>query len=381
MDTYEEIFSYNINRLRVNSGLTQKQFADKLGYSEKTISKWERAGSIPNINILYKISAMFNVSIDDLFRDKCTYLLGIDGGGTKTDYVLSDENLNVIRKLTSCGCNPFDSGIGTAKEILRKGIYEVCEAVHFSDVVMYAGISGGTSGSMKWELEKFFNGFGFNAFKNGSDTQNIFSASLGDDDGVIIIMGTGSCIVTQHDGIQGRMSGWGHLFDDVGSGYSIARDAFAAGFRSIDDLGEYTCFIDAVLKDYPDVQTLVGKLYDGGKKIIASFCPLVFECAKNNDAVCIEIIKNSMRITGDAIKKAANKVKAEKVKVIAAGSLTKEPMTIRYLTRALEDVNNVDLTVLNESPVKGALINAHKILNKLSKEPYNANNRSKTSNA
>ncbi len=47
------------------------------------------------------------MSIDDFFCDKCVYYLGIDGG-TKTDFVLADDKLNIIKKLRTEGCNPID---------------------------------------------------------------------------------------------------------------------------------------------------------------------------------------------------------------------------------------------------------------------------------
>ncbi len=368
MNTYESRFAYNINRLRLGTNLTQKQFADKLGYSEKTVSKWECVGSVPNISTLYKIAALFNVRIDDLFRDNCVYLLGIDGGGTKTSFVLTDNNLNVIRELKCSGCNPIDIGIDGAKKVLRNGIYEICEGVPFSNIVMFAGLSGGSSGNTKAELQKFFSEFGFKYFENGSDTQNILSAGIGDDDGVIIIMGTGSCAIAQCDGIQERISGWGYLFDDEGSGYSIARDALAAGFRSIDGSGEYTEFASAVLKEYKDPQTLLGALYDGGKKFIASFCPLVFECAKDGDAVCIEIIKKNMKFAANIIKTAVGKIKGKSAKVVIAGGLSRDPMAMAYLNEAIPDAKNYNLTVLDKQPVTGAVFYAKKLADNLKEE-------------
>lgn len=368
MDTYESRFAYNINRLRVKFNLTQKQFAEKLGYSEKTVSKWECVGSVPNIGTLYRIANIFNVNIDELFRDNCVYLLGIDGGGTKTDFVLADEKLNVVREVKSCGCNPVDIGIDGAKEVLKKGIYKVCEGIPFSNIVLFAGLAGGASANMLGKLKEFFSQFGFKAFENGSDTVNIVSAGLGDGDGVIIIMGTGSCAIAQHSGIRDRVSGWGYLFDDGGSGYSVARDALAAAFRCVDGSGEYTKFADAVLKGYKDPQELLGALYKGNKKFIASFCPLVFECAKDGDKVCSGIIKKNMEFSANIIKTASEKTGHKKVKVVAAGGLSRVPEAMEYLSDALADRDNYDLTVLDKRPVTGALLCAKKLSDSLKEE-------------
>ncbi len=362
METYEEKFAYNINRLRNAYDLTQKQFAERIGYSEKTVSKWECVGSVPSIETLYKIATVFSVPLDELFRDKCTYFLGIDGGGTKTDFVLSDENLNIIKEVRLDGCNPIDIGIEKSKEILTRGIYEACSDVAISSVVMFAGLAGGVSGGTKEKLEEFFATFGFKDFENGSDTQNIVSAALGDGDGVIVIMGTGHCAIAQTDGEKERVSGWGYLLDDGGSGYSISRDALAAAYRSLDGSGEHTVFADKIFSRYDNPQELLKTVYDGGKRFIAAFCPLVFECAESGDKVCLDIIKKNMKFAANTIKTAAKKVGEKGIKAVAAGGLSSIPLAMQYLREELGNTDAVNLSVLDVRPVIGALVYAEKIL-------------------
>ena len=66
MDDLKNIIAENIIKLRKENKLTQAEFAKKINYSDKAISKWERAESIPDITILKQISDMFGVSIDYL---------------------------------------------------------------------------------------------------------------------------------------------------------------------------------------------------------------------------------------------------------------------------------------------------------------------------
>ncbi len=56
--------SSNIASLRVANKLTQAELAEKLSYSDKAISKWERGDSLPEICVLKQISQMFDVSLD-----------------------------------------------------------------------------------------------------------------------------------------------------------------------------------------------------------------------------------------------------------------------------------------------------------------------------
>ncbi len=59
----------NITRLRKLSGMTQLELAEKLNYSDKSISKWEQGNGIPDIRILVRLAELFNVSVDDLVRE------------------------------------------------------------------------------------------------------------------------------------------------------------------------------------------------------------------------------------------------------------------------------------------------------------------------
>lgn len=56
----------NIIRLRTDAGMTQAELGDKLNYSDKTISKWERAEAIPDALVLKQIGELFHVSVDYL---------------------------------------------------------------------------------------------------------------------------------------------------------------------------------------------------------------------------------------------------------------------------------------------------------------------------
>lgn len=59
----------NIAELRKNKKLTQAELAEKLCYSDKAVSKWERAESTPDVEILYKMSELFGVSVDFFFQE------------------------------------------------------------------------------------------------------------------------------------------------------------------------------------------------------------------------------------------------------------------------------------------------------------------------
>ena len=64
-----DIISKNILSLRKKAGYTQAELADKLNYSDKAISKWERGESLPDAEMLYNIATLFGVEIGYLFEE------------------------------------------------------------------------------------------------------------------------------------------------------------------------------------------------------------------------------------------------------------------------------------------------------------------------
>lgn len=68
MENVKRTVARNINALRVRHGMTQIDLAEKLNYSDKAVSKWERAESVPDVAVLVQLSELFGVSLDELIR-------------------------------------------------------------------------------------------------------------------------------------------------------------------------------------------------------------------------------------------------------------------------------------------------------------------------
>ena len=70
MEDVKSIVAKNITELRLLNNMTQMELAEKLNYSDKTVSRWERAESSPDISILVEIADIFGVSLDYLVRSE-----------------------------------------------------------------------------------------------------------------------------------------------------------------------------------------------------------------------------------------------------------------------------------------------------------------------
>lgn len=86
------IVAKNISQLRQKKGMTQLDLAEKLNYSDKAVSKWERGESLPDVGILLEIADLFGVSLD--------YLVTLDHKEEKK--VKSPRRIRYNRTLITC---------------------------------------------------------------------------------------------------------------------------------------------------------------------------------------------------------------------------------------------------------------------------------------
>lgn len=64
-----EIVANNLIELRKHNNLTQQDFADAIGFSDKSISKWERGLAVPTVDILIKIADYYGLTVNDLIAE------------------------------------------------------------------------------------------------------------------------------------------------------------------------------------------------------------------------------------------------------------------------------------------------------------------------
>ena len=65
-----ENFARNLTHYRKALGLTQTELADRLNYSDKSVSKWERGDGLPDLAVTSQIADIFGLTVNDLIADK-----------------------------------------------------------------------------------------------------------------------------------------------------------------------------------------------------------------------------------------------------------------------------------------------------------------------
>ena len=91
MDELKRITAANIIALRTWAGMTQLELAEQLNYSDKSVSKWERGESIPDVYVLKRMGEIFGVSVD--------YLVSVHDG--QNDAIAPGSEVNPARTASS----------------------------------------------------------------------------------------------------------------------------------------------------------------------------------------------------------------------------------------------------------------------------------------
>lgn len=353
-----QAFGRNVKERRMQLGITQAQLADMLGYSAKAVSKWESGNGLPSAVLLPIIARTLNTDIDTLMRISMTplYYLGIDGGGTKTEFCLVDREGKTVASKILGGSNPNDIGLSACFAVIKEGITAVCEQIPIERISVFAGIAGAGAGDNGKKLEKFLSTFGFATAACGSDAQNAIAAALGNRDGIMVIMGTGNVTFVQSQGKVSRIGGFNYLFDEGGSGFTIGRDAILYALKS-EERGDTSSLLYSLIRKKCAAETVQARLADyyvGGKRMIAEVAPLVFEAYRGGEPVARQILDRNAAVVAEQIACGAEKLPGGCPETVLVGGLTQQAdILIPLIEKHLQIQCNI--TAFRGTVVTGAL--------------------------
>ena len=351
-----KLIGSKIRALRLEKGLTQNEFARMMSVSFQAVSNWERGIAPPDINNIVHIAECFGVLVDDILRPGGDELfLGVDGGGTKTEFVLVTKEGYVLRQLTLEGCNPNDVGISNSIATIIRGISDML--IEFpSTKAVFCGIAGilasNNSTRIYSELKKRFPALDIQI---KTDSYNLLA--MDDNADMTVISGTGSVVFVKNGDNFTRIGGWGYLIDSGGSAYDIGRDAIAFASQEEDMRLERSMLGRAVLDQMgtDSIWSGITAVYSGGKPYIAKFARAVFSSYKVGDENASAIIDNNAK----ALAKLLNlgvKLHGAKPLAIASGGIFEHYSDI--IIPHINKYSDVKLKVNSLPPVYGACKNA-----------------------
>lgn len=350
-------FGSNLKQLRKKHGLTRMQLAQSISYSEKAIEKWEMGGSVPPVATVCKLAEFFQVSVDALLYSqeaKLRYLLGIDGGGTKTEFLLTDLDGNPIERLILGATNPVDIGIENTIKVLQEGIRQVCCNVDLREVSVYAGLAGGITGNNQETIGQFLKSLSFGAVASGSDVDTALQVCLRGGDGISLIMGTGVVAFAMESGQRHRIAGWGYLLDKGGSGYNLGADALDSALRHFDGRGGSALLLQRIEERLQrPLPESISQIYKSGKTGISSFAPLVFEALQQGDPEAQRILRRNVQEVCQIISAGCAHLTGVP-RVAICGGLAKQGEVLRPIFEECLQ-NTITLEFITEPIVNGAV--------------------------
>ncbi|HEP6432007.1 TPA: N-acetylglucosamine kinase, partial [Burkholderia cenocepacia] len=165
--------------------------------------------------------------------------LGIDGGGTKTAFMVIDRQGRVRARHETTTSYYLEIGVDALRTLLADGVHAVLAAANVArDDVAYAfaGLPAyGEDSRLLPELDGLLAPlFARERYRIGNDMVCSWAGTLAGGDGISIVAGTGSIAYGQREGRAARCGGWGEVFGDEGSAYWLAREGLAAFSRMAD---------------------------------------------------------------------------------------------------------------------------------------------------
>lgn len=221
-----------------------------------------------------------------------TYL-GIDGGGSKTAFLLIDGGGRVLGSHTEGPAYYLEIGWDAMRAMLARGIRAALAQAALAPSALSFAFLGLPSYGEDSRLIAAFDGAASPSleparYRCGSDAVCGWAGALAGEDGINVIAGTGSMAYGEYGDRAARAGGWGELFSDEGSAYWIARRGLNLFSRMSDGRLERGPLYD-MLRRHFELQSdldLCAAIYDQAqvrRSNLAALAPLIAAAARQGD--------------------------------------------------------------------------------------------------
>ena len=305
-----------------------------------------------------------------------TYYIGIDGGGTKTKCVLTDENLNIQFETQSGPSHFLTIGAEKVAETIVELVKTTVKNQNISVMDLQSIVLGTTGAGRISDAEKLEeavkilarkNNIDLSNFKVVSDARIALEGAFSGKPGSILIAGTGSIMFGKDkNGKIHRVGGFGRLIGDEGSGLTIGRKGLNLVAKFFDGRIKETLLAPKVIEKFniSNQSELITKVYSENIKI-QHVAPLVIETASEGDKYCKEILDTESNELLLHIIAMNEKLQEKNMKIVfIGGTITNENLYSKMLKDKIKlYLPNVVLQKPDYPPEIGAAIMA-KQLNK-----------------
>lgn len=231
------------------------------------------------------------------------YILGIDGGGTSCRAAVARPDGVILGRGKSGAAN-----ILTDPNNAIISITEAAKAAYRDAGLDEAGVNGasaflGLAGTNVGDLTRYVHDrLPFRHTAIDSDGLIALQGAIGDEDGAVAILGTGSIYMGRKDGTVRYIGGWGFTVGDLGGGARLGHALLQEALLAHDGVHPLTPVTDAIIEEFKhDPRGIVefARLSKPGD--FGRFAPLLFDHARQGDTQAIAIVKTGAASVNESL--------------------------------------------------------------------------------
>lgn len=274
------------------------------------------------------------------------YILGIDGGGTKTQAVIVDEHGRLLGVGLGGPANYDAVGIDAAQANIAQAVAAARQAAGIA-VQPFASAFLGMAGVVSVHDHQIVRGIAdrlalADVVGVDHDCRIALAGGLTGRPGIVLIAGTGSsCFGINVQGEGWRSGGWGHLIADEGSSYWLGVEAMRMAVMAYDGRSGPTTLTERVMQalSITEMNAIMHRIYVPGlsKHEIAALAPLVIEAARDGDKIAGGLLRQSANDLADCVAAVARKLDLGKAPelVLVGGLLRAGEIFVSLLREAV----------------------------------------------
>jgi N-acetylglucosamine kinase-like BadF-type ATPase len=252
------------------------------------------------------------------------YVLGLDGGGTKTECVLMDEDGRAVAQSRGGPSNPnrvgFGGALASVSDAARLAVLNA--GISMEEVTsLCAGLAGTahleSAQKMKRLLEEEFPG---KTIRVCTDLELTLEGA-GEGATIVLIAGTGSAAVGRDaQGHTGRVGGHGYLLGDEGSAYHVGQRAVKQSLRHFERTGTDTLLGKRILAETgePSWAELQARINGTPDEVLPRLFPVVLQAAESGDAPARELVEECATALAGLVQDLAERLQLQAQKFLLA---------------------------------------------------------------
>lgn len=298
------------------------------------------------------------------------YFLGIDGGGTKTAYLLADETGKVLAQERMAGCSYKEIGIENTARLLKEGAALCVQKAGVKEEQLTAIALGlPCLGEYKEEdaqvIQEIKDLFTFVPIHITNDVEVGWAGSLGLQPGINIVAGTGSIAYGKNKkGEDRRSGGWSVFFGDEGSCHWLGRRTMELFSKEADGRVCKSRLYEILMEEFAlvDAMDFIGYMdreYIGDRSKVASLQKFLLQAAREGDVSAQELYREAAEELGIMAGSILRQLwDGEEVPVSYSGGLFHAKEFVLPVLEKIVQGQNGYLTTPMFSPVEGAVLMA-----------------------